>query len=199
NMPRINTTSNWLRFGAFLSPLAPSLRIHWLLTTGHCSFAPRRHPPHQQGQVVRRPFPAGYFLTPTDELAKTERGPISMSDPSTLSMSPNQATLAEKSIRFPSLAAAQPLNILSRPETLNASGSRRACRMAISRNASSLPDFPEFAQAVRYGVPGTLPGTQASKQLAMVSPELGQAVSYGVPGTRPDPARGADRARRPSS
>jgi hypothetical protein len=54
-----------------------------------------------------------------------------------------------------SLAAAQPLNILSRPETLNASGSRRACRMANSRNASSLPDFPEFAQAVRYGVPGT--------------------------------------------
>jgi len=38
------------------------------------------------------------------------------------------------------------LNILSRPETLNASGSRRACRMAISRNASSFPDFPEFAQ-----------------------------------------------------
>jgi len=31
--------------------------------------------------------------------------------------------------------------------------------MAISRNASfllDLPDFPEFAQAVRYGVPGTL-------------------------------------------
>ena len=28
-----------------------------------------------------------------------------------------------------------------------------ACRMAISRNASSFPDFPEFAQAVRYAVP----------------------------------------------
>ena len=27
-----------------------------------------------------------------------------------------------------------------------------ACQMAISRNACSLPDFPEFAQAVRYGV-----------------------------------------------
>jgi hypothetical protein len=48
-----------------------------------------------------------------------------MNDPSTFSMSPNQATLAEKSIRFSPLAAAQPLNILSRPETLNASGSRR--------------------------------------------------------------------------
>src|SRR5271157_1878415 len=43
--------------------------------------------------------------------------------------------------------------------TLNARGSRRACRMAMSRNACSLialPDFPEFAQAVSYGVPGTL-------------------------------------------
>ena len=75
-------------------------------------------------------------------------------------MSPNQATPAEKSIRFSPLAAAQPLSILSPPETLNASGSRRACRMAISRNASSLPDFPEFAQAVRYGFPGT-PGPSA--------------------------------------
>ncbi len=45
------------------------------------------------------------------------------------------------------------LNILLRPETLNASAFRRACRMAISRNASSFPDFPEFAQAVRYAVP----------------------------------------------
>jgi len=125
------------------------------LATGHCSFAPRRHLPHQQVQVVRRPFPR-WLLSDTDSrIAKTGRGPISMSDPPTFSMSPNQATTAEKSIRFSSLAAAQPLNILPRPETLNASGSRRACRMAISRNASSLPDFPEFAQAVRYGVPGT--------------------------------------------
>src|SRR5208337_3358827 len=88
--------------------------------TGHCSFAPTSAPVPPAGSDVRRPFPAGYCLTPTDELAKTERGPISMSDPSTLSMSPNQATLAEKSVRLSSLAAAQPLNILSRPETLNA-------------------------------------------------------------------------------
>ena len=52
------------------------------------------------------------------------------------------------------------LTILSRPEALNASGSKRACRMAISRNACSLlalPDSPEFARAVRHGVPGTRP------------------------------------------
>jgi len=143
------------------------------LATDHCSFTPRRHPPHQQDQVVRRPFPAGYCLTPTDALAKTERGPISMSDPSTLSMSPNQATLAEKSIRCSSLTAAQPLNILSRPATINASGSRRACRMAISRNARSLPDFPEFAQAVRGMVSPEL-------RAGMVSPEL-QATRRALP------------------
>jgi len=73
------------------------------------------------------------------------------------SMSPNQAIPAEKSIRCSLLAAVGPLIILSWPEALNASRSRRACRMAIRRNACSLlalPDFPEFAQAVGYGVPG---------------------------------------------
>jgi hypothetical protein len=38
-------------------------------------------------------------------------------------MSPNQAIPADKSIRFSSLAAAQPLIILSWPEAVNASGS----------------------------------------------------------------------------
>ncbi len=40
-----------------------------------------------------------------------------------------------------------------------------ACRMAISRNAYSLnalPDFPEFAQKVSYGVPGILIGVEDS-------------------------------------
>ncbi len=44
---------------------------------------------------------------------------------------------------FP-LAADQPLTILSRPEALNASGSRRACRMAISRNAWCQPGVGDF-------------------------------------------------------
>ena len=43
------------------------------------------------------------------------------------------------------LAAVHLLIILSWPEALNASGSRRACPMAIRRNARSLLDFPEFA------------------------------------------------------
>src|SRR5271157_5316472 len=71
---------------------------------------------------------------------------------------PIQAIPAHKSIRAFPLAAAQPLTILSWQEALNASNSRRACPMHIGRNACSLlalPDFPEFAPEVRYGVPGT--------------------------------------------
>jgi len=77
-------------------------------------------------------------------------------------MSQNQAIPAEKSIRCSLLAAVGALTILSWPEALNASGAsvpaKRACRKAIRRNACSLlalPDFPEFDQAVRFGVPGT--------------------------------------------
>jgi hypothetical protein len=57
NIPMINTTSNWLCFGAFRAPPVPSLRIQWpsttllpLLTTRH---------------YLLRPFPAGYCLTLT--------------------------------------------------------------------------------------------------------------------------------------
>ena len=51
--------SIWLRFDAFLSPRARSLRIHWPLFSRH---APR-HP--SGGSVVRRPSPAGDCLTPS--------------------------------------------------------------------------------------------------------------------------------------
>ena len=79
-----------------------------------------------------------------------------------MSISPNQAIPAEKSIRCSLLAAVGPLTILSWPEALNASHSKRASRMAIRRNACSLlalPDFPQFAQVVKYGVRGTPQGT----------------------------------------
>src|SRR5208337_2912130 len=71
------------------------------------------------------------------------------------------------------------LNILSRPETLNASGFRRACRMAISRNASSFPDFPEFAQAVSYGVPGTHAVASTLQCLSFYLPLSAVAGSHG--------------------
>ncbi len=152
----VNTTSNWLCFGAFLSPPVPSLRIHWPLTTGRCSRA-TGHYSRATRHYLPRPSPAGYCLPPTAELRKIEWARSGRADPLSY-YAPKQAIPAENPIRSPPLAAARPLIILSWPEALNASGSKRACRMAISRNACSLvalPDFPELAQAVRYGVPGT--------------------------------------------
>ena len=64
--------------------------------TSHYAFAPR---PTSRVRSCTDP-PAGYCLTPTAELAKTERGPISRSGPSIFSMSPNQAIPTEKLIRF---------------------------------------------------------------------------------------------------
>ena len=80
NLSTINTRAIWLCFGAFLSPPASSLQFHWPLITILPSHAPRPRR-DQRGQVVRKPFPAGYCLTPTADLAKTERGPISTSGP----------------------------------------------------------------------------------------------------------------------
>src|SRR5208283_2001843 len=99
------------------------------------------------------------MLRITAELTKTERDPISTSGPSIFSMSPNRATASGKSNFSSPLAAARPLTIRSWPEALNAKGSRRDGRMAISRHAYSLialPDSPEFAQAVGHGVHRTL-------------------------------------------
>jgi hypothetical protein len=100
-----------------------------------------------------------------------------------ISMSPNQAIVSDNSIRFSPLAAAQPLAIRSWPGALNARGSRRAGRMPIRRNAYSLlalPDFQEFAQAVRYGVPGTYksgPGLRLSGLAGIDKPEA-QAKAF---------------------
>src|SRR5208337_1421907 len=54
---------------------------------GHCSPAPRTRlhaaaRRYQRGQVVHGPSLTGYCLTPTAELEKTERDPISTSGPS---------------------------------------------------------------------------------------------------------------------
>ncbi len=100
NVPMLNTRAIWLCFGAFLSPPASPFGF-----TGHYPLASRPTPRpalrwDQRDQVVRGPSPAGYCLTPTVELAKTERGPTSTTGPSIFSMSPNQAISAEKSIRF---------------------------------------------------------------------------------------------------
>jgi len=64
-----------------------------------------------------------------------------MSDPSTFSMPPNRAIPAEKSIRFSPLAAAQPLNILSRPETLNTN----ACQACLPEGHTAQCPFSAFS------------------------------------------------------
>ncbi len=80
-------------------------------------------------------------------------------------MSPNQAIFTDKIICSSPLAAAHPLTDLV-AKALNPSLFRHACRMAIGRNACSLPDFPEFAQTVRYGVSGTPMWGSASRRLS---------------------------------
>ena len=176
--PVTNTTSNWLCFGAFLSPPVPFLRIHWPLTTATVpvplttilvplatTLTP--HALRQPSGVRSCADPLPRWLLPDTDHRISKRpngarfrraGPLSH-------YAPNQVIPADKSIRSFPLAAAHPLTVLSWSEALHASGSRRACLMHISRNACSLvalPDFPEFAQAVRYSVPGT----------QVVSPEL---------------------------
>src|SRR5271157_3077193 len=63
--------------------------------------------------------------------------------------------------------------------------------MAISRNACSLvalPDFPEFAQAVRYGVPGTPTSPSLSRIHVIVASQSGR---LGLRTTRLTPAASA--------
>ena len=160
----VNTRANWLRFGAFLSPTSPSLHIHRPLSSRPTRHAPRRH---QRGQAVADP-PADSCMQPTAELVKTERDPISTSTPSISVCHRKQTIRADKINPFLPTRRRPTVDHSLWPEALNASGSRRACRMAISRNASSLlalPDFPEFAPTVRHGVPGTPPGTPPGTRL----------------------------------
>src|SRR5208337_3818158 len=92
--------------------LLSGTRETWLAPNDHLATVlpphASRSTPDQRGQVVRRPFPAGYCHPPTAEMPKTERGPISRSGPSIFSMSPNRAIPTEKSIRFSSLASIGP-------------------------------------------------------------------------------------------
>ena len=74
-----------------------------------------------------RRLPLRWLLPDTDRrIVKDRTGSNLDEHPVYISMSPNQAISLDKSIRFSSLAAARPLTILSWPEALNASGSRRA-------------------------------------------------------------------------
>src|SRR5271165_352081 len=92
SMPMINTTGKLASFGAFLSPLAPSLRIHWPQFSRHSPLATRNY--------LLRPSPAGYCLPPTAELRKIEWARSGRADPLSY-YAPNQAIPAENPIRSP--------------------------------------------------------------------------------------------------
>ena len=150
--------ANWLRFGAFLSPPASSVRILWPQFSRHSPLA-TRHSPLATRHSPLPPTTLPHWLLPATDhpIAKNRTSPISTNG-LYIQYVTEPGDSCGKSIRYSLLAAVGPLTILPWPEGLNASRSKRACRMAIRRNACSLlalPDFPEFAQEVRYGVPGT--------------------------------------------
>ena len=166
SLPKVNTMGKLALFwrfsitANFISSISLATGYRLMTTiltphalTPHATRATYRR--DQRGQAVRRP--SRWLLHATSRrIDKVRTGPDLDERPSIFSMSPNQAIPAAKLIRFFPLAAAQQSTILTWPEALKATGSRRASRMAIRRNASSfltLPDFPEFASAVKYGVP----------------------------------------------
>ncbi len=135
NVPMINTTSNWLCFGAFLSPPSPSLRIHRPLSSRPTLQAPRRD---QRGQAVRRP--SRWLLHATDRrIGKNRTGPDLDKRPLYFSMSPKQAIRADKINPFLPTRRCPTVDHSLAPETLKAISSRRACWIAKSRDAYPFP------------------------------------------------------------
>jgi hypothetical protein len=153
--PALNQVPFRARFGAFYPQPAhkSAPRAAWATHPGHCSPASRL-PPHQRGEVLCRLSPAGYCLPPTAQLPITERGPISTSEPS-ISLCAEPGDSCGQIHPFLPTRRRSPVDRSLVAKALNPSLFRHACRMATSRNSCSLLDFPEFAQAVGYGVPGT--------------------------------------------
>jgi len=92
----INTTGKLASFCAFLSPLAPFLRVHWPQFSRHSPLA-TRHSPLATRHYLLRPSPAGSCLPPTSGLTKIERSTISTIGLSLFSMSPNRAIRSDRS------------------------------------------------------------------------------------------------------
>ncbi len=82
SFPELHGASFVLALFHYCQPSPFGFTGHWRLATILSPLATIiRRPPDQRGQVVRRPSPAGYCLTLTAELSKTERGPISPTKP----------------------------------------------------------------------------------------------------------------------
>ena len=148
------------QFGFVLAPfyhhqLAPSgFTDDWPLSFRFTPHAPRRPPLGPAGSGRAQTLPR-WRLPATDRpIAKNRTGPISTSG-SSISVCHRTRRFCGQNNLFFSTRRRSPVDRSLVAKALNVSGFRRACPMAISRNACSLLDFPEFAQAVRYGVPGT--------------------------------------------
>ncbi len=118
------------RFG-FVWALFYRRQYHVFAFTGHYSLA-TRHSPLATRHSPLPPKTLPRWLLRADRPPNCERsnGPDLAERTLYPYYAPNQAIPAENPIRFSPLAAAQPLNILSRPETLN--GRRFSSNNALS-------------------------------------------------------------------
>ena len=158
NMSTINTTSNWLRFGAFLSLPVPCLRLHWPLTTVYWPLFTCHWPEFSRHSPLPPTTLPRWLLPGTDRrIAKTERGPISTSGPS-ISLCAEPGDSCAQINPFLPTRRRSPVDRSLVAKALNPSLFRRACRMALRRN-----DRPCMFDS--------------PKQLGMVSPELPSTTS----------------------
>jgi|SRR5271157_2802688 len=107
NLSTTNTRAIWLCSGAFLSPPARFLRIHWPLSSRSTLHAPRPTPgPAGSGRAWTLPR---WLLPDTDNrIGKDRMGTDHDERSLSFSMAPNRVILTEKSIRLSALAALGP-------------------------------------------------------------------------------------------
>ena len=167
NMPIINTTSKLALFWRFSITASTISSIHWPLFSCHWPLFSRHSPLFLcHSPLPPKTLPLGYCLTPTAELSKSERGPISTSRPS-ISLCAEPGDSCTQINPFLPTRRRSHVDRSLVAGALDVSGSRRACRMAISRNARPLfspsaiiPANRQF-QAIRAILTSGLPGKQA--------------------------------------
>ena len=138
-------------------------RETWVVSTIPWPLFSRLTPYASRSTLHARPAGLGHAQTfsrwrlhATDRrIGKDRTGPDLDERPLYLSMSPKQAIPAEKINPFLPTRCRPTVDHSLAAEDAQRQWLQAACRIAISRNACSLPDFPEFAQAVKYGVPRT--------------------------------------------
>ncbi len=117
---------------------------------------------------MRRPSPTGYCLTPTTDLSKTERGPISMSGPTIIQYVTKPGDSRGKINPF--------LPTRCRPTVKHSPAAGDAQRLWLQARLRSTPVAPGAPAGWPYGaMPDlcllSLISRNSPKQLGMVSPE----------------------------